>query len=145
MYQRYHLAFSHAQIAKHLGVDVSTVNRTPSLFDVTGDVISIQGYHSKTTKKMSDAQELEIIEAVIENPSVHLRELLYPTIVDTSTICRFLKQQGFTRKKMKFIAQQRNAAARDLFISELSIYKSHMLVFVDESGADKRSSLRKYG
>ena len=143
------LGLSYTDIGKRLRVDPSTVRRTVQLFEETGDVFSIQGYHERTTKKISYPEQLAVIEAVLENPSIYLHELqplLSPSHnIDTSTLSRFLKQQGFSHKKLKFIAQQRNYVAREQFISDMSLYESHMLVFVDESGADKQSSLCKYG
>ena len=53
VYQRYFLELPYNQIAKNLNVDPSTVYRTVKLFDETGTVCSIQGFHENTTKKLS--------------------------------------------------------------------------------------------
>ena len=73
-------------------------------FKETGEVLSIQGHHDKTTKKLSNHEELAIIEATLDNPGAYLHELQQlilqstGTIVSTSTICTVFKQ-GFSRKK----------------------------------------------
>ena len=82
------------------------------LFEETGEVFSIQGHHEATTKKLSINEELAIIEAILENLGAYLHELQQQifqstgTNVSTSTICRVLKQQGFSRRKLTFRAQQ---------------------------------------
>ena len=61
----------HNQIAKNLNVDPSTVYRTVKLFDETGTVCSIQGFHKTTTKKLSIQDELAIFGMVLDDPSVY--------------------------------------------------------------------------
>jgi len=39
------------------------------LFDETGTVCSIQGFHGNTTKKLSIHDELAILEKVLDDPS----------------------------------------------------------------------------
>ena len=63
--------------------------------------------------------------------------------VDTSTICRFLHASGFTRQKLRYVALQRDEFLRQKFILDMSIYSPDLLIFLDESGADRRNILRK--
>ena len=65
--------------------------------------------------------------------------------VAPSTVCKMLKQYGYTRKKIQHIATQRSKEYRASFIADMSFYKKEMLVWVDESGCDKRNLLRKFG
>ena len=69
------------------------------------------------------------------------------TKVDISTICRFLKESGFTRQKMVITAKQRSDGLRADFLMDMTIYKDHqeLSVFVDETGTDRRDSVRKFG
>ena len=57
--------------------------------------------------------------------------------VDTSTIYRFLKDHGFSRQKLHFAAAQRDEVLRLQYSSDISVYDSAMLIFVDETGADR--------
>ena len=43
------------------------------------------------------------------------------------------------------MAKQRNKELRDMFAIDVSLYKSHQLIFVDETGSDCRDAVRKYG
>ena len=84
-------------------------------------------------------------------PSMYLHEIQTVllnstgTDVSTATVCKFLHRQGFLHKKLRFAAQQRSDELRLLFLSDIAIFQPHMFVFVDETGSDKRSTLRKYG
>ena len=86
----------------------------------------------------------------MDNPGIYLREVqdeLYSLAgidISITSICNFLKESGFTRQKIRKIARQRDYQLRNDFISDVSIYQRHMLVFVDETGTDRRECLRKY-
>ena len=94
-----------------------------------------------------------VLEIAIEKPGIYLREIKQflmeetGTEVDTSTICRFLKESGFTRQKMIITAKQRSDALRTDFLMDMTIYKDHpeLFVFVDETGTGRRDSMRKFG
>ena len=100
----------HREVARNLCVDQSTVSRTVALFADTG---SLQPWDCK-----SDYDKLVILETVIDQPGVFLRELqsklesITGTQVDVSTICRFLHATGFTRQKMVVHAIQRSEVLR---------------------------------
>ena len=58
--------------------------------------------------------------------------------ISTSSICRFLHQQCFSRKKkLSLRAQQRSEQLREKYIEEMSVYNPEMLVLVDETGCDR--------
>ena len=46
---------------------------------------------------------------------------------------------------MKVIAKQQDSYLRAQFAYDVTQYQPEMLVFLDETGSDKRDSLRKYG
>ena len=103
VYKRCVLGLSCKEIGGQLNVDPSTVYRTVKLFEETGTVHSLQGYHESTTKKLSTQDELAIIEAISDNPSMYLHELQHAvflssgTCVCAATICNFLRSQKFSR------------------------------------------------
>ena len=65
--------------------------------------------------------------------------------VDMSTVCRFLHNSGFTRQKLRLVALQRDEFLRQKFMLDVSAYNSDMFIFLDETGADRRNTIRKYG
>ena len=56
-----------------------------------------------------------------------------------------LRKSGFTYQKLKVVAVQQDAFLQQQFIAEATVYRPEMLVFIDETGADNRNLVRKYG
>ena len=96
--------------------------------------------------KLSAFDEFAIMVNILERPDMYLHELqsdIKQTAgTDVSTICRFLKRNNFSRKKLSNIALQRNAELRAQFLSDISVYSPDMLLFVDETGCDRRDAMR---
>jgi len=65
--------------------------------------------------------------------------------ISERSIGRTLRSMGWTRKTIRRIAQQRDADLRDHYLHRISQYKSYQLIFVDESGCDKRAGYRRWG
>lgn len=66
-------------------------------------------------------------------------------LVFTYTISRALRLRGWTEKVARRVAQERNADLRDHYLHQLSDLRSYHLVYVDESGCDKRAGFRRIG
>ena len=151
VHQRLVLGNSYRHIGEQLCVDPSTVQRTLRLFEETGTVYSVQGCHEPSNKKLTENDELVLLELIIEHPAMYLQELQSAlsqstgTNVSISTICKFLQKQGITYKKLSFQAQQRNDELRQKYISDISLLEPHMFIFIDETGTDKRTALRRFG
>jgi transposase len=99
------------------------------------------------TPKMLDA----LRQRLLEKPGLYLDEMAvflydeFDALVTTSTISRSLKSVGWTKKVIRHIAKERNADLRDFYLHNLSDFRSYHLVFVDESGCDKRIGFRRTG
>ncbi len=149
VYQREVLSLTCKEVAKNLNVDKSTVSRVVSRFKQTG-AVEIKPRRG-APRKLTAMDEFLIIENILKQPSIYLHELqsdirqVTGTDVDVSTICRFLKENNFSRKKLSYVALQRNAVLRGQFLSDISIYDPNMLLFIDETGCDRRDAMRKYG
>jgi hypothetical protein len=52
---------------------------------------------------------------------------------------------GCSRQVVRHVALQQSDALRAKFMAEISLYEPGMLVWLDESGCDKRNNIRKYG
>ena len=92
------------------------MRRTLRLFDSTGTVDK-KAYSCGSRKKMSITDQLHLLELVIENPGMYLTEMKKElhargTNVDESTICKFLKESNFSRKKMRLVAIQQSEELR---------------------------------
>ena len=85
-------------------VDQSTVRRILQLFECTGTVTenSYPDSHVASLRKLAEAEQLQVMELVIEKPGSYLNEItweLEKTIgtaaVSEGTVCR-LEECGFT-------------------------------------------------
>ena len=91
------------------------------------------------------------MQGVLDKPGIYLNELQQlltatnQVQVDSSTIWRTLRRLGFTHKKIKQLPMQRSNEARVEFMAEISAYDPSMLVWLDETGCDKRNFVREYG
>ena len=91
-------------------------------------------------------------EHLLEKPGLYQSEMIvflwdeFEVLVTASSIARALAFKGWTKKTIRRIAQGRNADLRDIYIYNLSVsFHSYQLVYVDESGCDKRIGFRRTG
>lgn len=88
---------------------------------------------------------------LFESPHQYLEEMSgflqneFGVIVSPSTISRTLRRMRWTKKVIRRRAKERNADLRDFYIYNICHLHSWQLVFVDESGCDKRAGLRRTG
>lgn len=107
--------------------------------------------HDHPHQKLTQVDEFLILHLILDKPSIYLRELQTElqattgTDVSLSTICNFVHKSGFTRKKLSVVALQRSDELRAQYMREVSIYTPEMMVFVDETGSDKRDAMRRFG
>ena len=99
---------------------------------------------------MTITDQLHLLELVIENPGMYLTEMKKELHtrgidVDESTICRFLKEANFSRKKMRLVAIQQSEELRARYLAEVALYDPNMLVFVDETGSNRKDAMRRFG
>jgi transposase len=105
------------------------------------------GRRRRITPPMLDA----LREVLLEEPGLYQDEMAvflydeFNVLVTTSTISRALKSIGWTKKTTRHIAKERNADLRDYYLYNLSAFCSYHLVYVDESGCDKRIGFRRTG
>ncbi|KAJ3456616.1 hypothetical protein MRS44_016639 [Fusarium solani] len=76
---------------------------------------------------------------------VDFLEKEFETTVTASSISRSLKSARWSRKTARRVAMGRNADLRDYYLYKLSFFKSYQLVYIDESGCDRRVGRRRCG
>ena len=141
------------KIATNLNIAISTAHRTFKLFELTGS-IDVSGSLCKKrydTAQRKQGQELFVIGAVLANSSLYMHEVcqeirdVFGLSVSPPTICRLLHSYGITRKKIRQVALQRSYSLRGAFRAQCSVFDPDTFVFVDETGSDHRTHIRKYG
>ena len=125
----------------------------PSSCEATGAVSKAQ--HPKGAShpftKLTVFDKFLILELVIERPGIYLREIQRElkdetgTEVSISTICNFLHEYRFTQQRLTRVAVQKNEELRAKYKQDISIFQPEMLVFIDETGSDRRDTMRKFG
>ncbi|KAJ5471818.1 hypothetical protein N7539_008761 [Penicillium diatomitis] len=92
-----------------------------------------------------------LCEHLSEKPGLYLDEMAvflwdeFRTLVTTSSIRRALVAKSWSKKSTRQQARERNADLREWYLYNLSDFQSYQLVYVDESGCDKRVGFRRTG
>ena len=145
------LQYTQEQVARNLNIHQSTVSRITNLFRTTGNVCKKVKSADSAFRVLTNPAQVLILTLVVERPGIFLREIqeeLQRTLLieaDVSTICRFLHSSGFTHKKLKLVALQRDEFTRQQFKLDVSLYKTEMFIFLDETGGDMRNAVRSRG
>lgn len=90
-------------------------------------------------------------EKLLEKPGMFQDEMVvflydeFDVLLNVSAVSRALKSIGWSKKASRQIAKERNADLRDCYMHNMSAYRSYQLVYVDESGCDKRIGFRRTG
>ena len=88
---------------------------------------------------------------LLEKPTLYLDEMAiflwdeFALQATKSSISRALASKGWSKKTARVKAQERNLELRDEYFHYISDFQSYHLVFVDESGCDKRIGFRRTG
>ena len=138
------------QVAETMLVSEKSVQRYVHLFNVNGNVSEKQ-QRNGPSRKLSEVEELSIMQSLLRKPNLFLDELNQELMevtgcsIDRSTLCRTVKHLGFTHKKIRHIATQQSEVKHAQFMAEMNDVDPDMLVWVDETGSDRRNAIRKYG
>lgn len=138
------------RISREFFVSTRTVERYIHKFSMTGDVASKSQRHGPLPQ-MSEFEELTVLEMLLNKPSMYLREVQEELMHITrswyscATICRTIQRLGMTRQKMRLVARQRCNIQRAQYISQIMAFNPQSLIFIDETGSNRRNTIRKYG
>ena len=139
---------SDSDIAAQFMVSKRTVQRYVERYAVTGTVAPFQQRNGPLSM-LSSSHDL-LMQSILDRPTLYLHEMqqeleaqgVSPSL---STISRYLSKMGITRKRVKQLAEQQNEASRLSFMAEMSIFDPTMMIWLDETGCDKRNAARQYG
>lgn len=126
---------------------VKTIRANLSRFGSTTAPYARLGRRARLTAPMVDA----LCEHLEEKPDLYLEEMVvfvcdeFGVLVAPSTISRALTSRRWSRKATRRVAQGRNADLRDSYLYDLTSFSSFHLVYIDESGCDRRIGFRRSG
>ena len=66
-------------------------------------------------------------------------------VISAGCICKFLHKIGLTHQRLSKYAIQRSDCLRTRFAQDVSLYSPDMMIFLDETGTNRRDALRKKG
>ena len=141
---------SYAEIAEVLFMCEKSVKRYIDMFNSTGSVAPTK-QNNGPQRLLSEDEQLIVVQSVIHQPGVYLHEVQNVLFcatgkhVDVSTICRTLSRLGFTRQKLQVVALQRSEELRLKFMAEISAFDPNTLLWIDETGSNRRDCIRQYG
>jgi transposase len=90
-------------------------------------------------------------ERLLEKPGLYQEEMAlflwdeFGVLISTHNISGTLRAVGWSKKVARQIAREQNADLRDFYLYNLTQFRSYYLVFIDESGCDKRIGFRRTG
>jgi hypothetical protein len=90
-------------------------------------------------------------EHLLKKPNRYLNEMAvflwdkFWTYLPISTTSRTSKSADWSKKACRRVASGHNADLRKYYLYNLSSFRSYHLVYVDESGCDKRVGFRRTG
>ena len=130
-------------------VSNKSVRRYIDRFSQTGEVKPTEYQHGPS-RLLGNDQQLVLLRIILQNPGLYLHEIqselfaVYGQTVSIATICQTLHYMGCTRQALQHIAIQRSDAERAKFMAEISMYDPGMIIWLDETGCDRRHSTRKW-
>ena len=139
------------QVAANLCVDQTTVRRIVGKFEASGQVKKKSYPVDKAFRKLNEPAQFFILYLILDRPGIYLREIQNEVLlqlgldITVSAICKFLDGIGFTRQRIRTYASQRDDTLRAQFVSDVSLYSRDMIIFLDETGTDRRDTFRKKG
>ena len=146
----YYKELSFKQIADLLYVHGSTARRIIERYEQSGDVSPRDGRRGPM-RSLQVREECSIVDSLLNQPGIYLEELQHElfrktgTMVSISTIFRTVRRLGFTRKMLRHVVMQQDASRREEFMAEMKYISAEMIVWLDETGSDRRSASRKFG
>lgn len=136
-------------IARQMCISERSVRRYVNLFDQTGDVRPKIQRHGPQLL-LGEHEQLTLLRIILQNTGIYLHEIQnklcdhFGVTVSVPTICRTLRVMGCCRRVIRHVAIQRSDELRAHFMAEVSVYDSNMIIWIDESGCDRRNSLRRF-
>jgi transposase len=143
-------SLTYAQIADAAGCSsrsVKSISKNLRYFSGTRAPSNGSGRPRYLSPPIADA----LRQYLLEHPGRYLDEQVvflwdeFKVMVSNATISRSLTRMGWSKKVARRVAQERNADLRDFYLHNLSAYETYHLIYIDESGCDKRIGFRRTG
>ena len=135
-----------------LGVSLASVKRwRKNVWDF--DDVEGCPTQSRASRKLLDEEKInQIAHLYYMTPSLLLDKIkewiqvTHNIPISCSALCRYVNDAGFTYKKLKMCASERDEEAADQWMAETNAeFVAEQLVSIDETSKDGRTLYRRYG
>ena len=133
IWQKTAMELSFRQVSRNLNISVGTAYNIFKLFVNTGSVSPTKP-DREDARVLSEREELMVVGLLLDNPALYLNEICQKlfdvtnTVVSAPTMCRIIRRNGFTRKKIQQIASQRCIQFRGAFMAKIQLYRREQFV-----------------
>ena len=151
VWQKEVMKLSDKEVATNLCIDPTTVHRISMLFRASGDVKKKPYPAENAFRKLTKPVQFFLAQLLLNKPGIYLREIQVEletqlgVVVSLGCLCKYLHRAGFTHQRMSKYAIQRDEDLRKQFVDDVSLYNPEMMIFLDETGTDRRDALRRKG
>ena len=148
MWSCFYRNISCQEAAETFFISARTVQRILRKFHGLGTVEEA-GRLSGRYKELLEAEETTLLDIVFNNPGIYLDEIkstfeeLTGKSVHNSMLCREVRRLGLTRQSIHRIVLQRSEIERAAFKVQIELMDPSFFVWLDETGCDRRDSLRR--
>ena len=103
------------------------------------------------TRIFSDSDVQRMLEIVEKDPTIFLDELQHQMFTETnkyadvSTIAKYLKRAGVSKKKVQRLHSNRDVVAQARYLHVAAQHRFDEFVWMDETGSQVRHSIRRFG
>ena len=140
------------RIARVLTLGQRTVHRIKSCFRRTGQVFEQGHAAARQARVMTPELDRALVDLVIDTPESTAKEhyeafcAMHNLDIHYSTICKSLHRLGFSCKRLRGYARERDERAALKFKAYIvSTFSPEQLFFLDETAKDPRAINRNFG
>ena len=134
-----------AAVAGCSGRSIRAIRSNLECFGTTKAPSNSAGQHRRITPLILDALRERLLEKPGQDKMAIFLYDEFDVLVNTSAVSRALASIGWKKKATRQVAKERNADLWDFYLHNLSAFHSYHLVYVDESGCNKRIGFRRTG
>ena len=142
--------FTLNEMAVATGCSITTVGRVRNNLARFGTARSPRG-RGGSFPLITQSMGAALQQYLFENPDRYLEEMQafvlreFDVVASAPTLSRTLARMRWTKKINRRRAKERSLLLRDFYMHKISHLRSWQLVFIDESGCDKLTGVRKTG
>lgn len=137
-------------VAEHAGVSIKTVYRVTANLKIHGSIRAPTQRPLGATPAISEEDGEALFGALVRTGWMYQDEIVRwlhierGVVVSQSTVSRYLKKKGWTRRTLRPFSIERNEELRELYRQSMRQFAADDLVFIDEAIFNEKSGWRHH-